>query len=288
MSAIRSLLCIMIAVATVAGCRSGKRVSPSPVELVDSRTAGQQGVESTPESVGTPPIVTPSYAAQPPAVQQDAVQQDAEEPAPFAPVVPEALVSHTTQANHALPAPAAESSVIAPQATSPTLLASPTPPVVPQPDAAQSDASLPAPFSQADNRTAPQRNDSPSIAATRPQARLKISGVIPGRGPVMVAVFNSADNFPDSESAIAKFQLIADQQVVDTTFDIDGTLAFAVFQDIDGNGEITRGKFGIPIEPFAFSNGATVKRKAPSFDEAAVFVAADTSQVVSFHLSNLR
>ena len=124
------------------------------------------------------------------------------------------------------------------------------------------------------------------IPNTKP--RLQISGIIPGRGVVMVAVFNSARGFPDSKSAIATYRLRPDQQVLSMELSVSGTLAFAVYQDLDGNGQITRGKFRVPLEPFAFSNGAKPKRKPPPFADAAVRVSPDASQIVSVRLAKLR
>lgn len=48
----------------------------------------------------------------------------------------------------------------------------------------------------------------------------------------------------------------------------DGIYAFAVFQDLNDNGKLDTKKFGIPVEPFAFSNNALGKFGPPKFSEA--------------------
>lgn len=48
----------------------------------------------------------------------------------------------------------------------------------------------------------------------------------------------------------------------------DGIYAFAVFQDLNDNEKLDTKKFGIPVEPFAFSNNALGKFGPPKFSEA--------------------
>lgn len=50
-----------------------------------------------------------------------------------------------------------------------------------------------------------------------------------------------------------------------------GTYAVAVFQDINGNGQLDRTPLGLPLEPYGFSNEAGRQRR-PSFPAAAVNV----------------
>jgi len=48
----------------------------------------------------------------------------------------------------------------------------------------------------------------------------------------------------------------------------DGFYAMAIFQDLNHNQELDKKKFGIPAEPFAFSNGALRKFSPPFFEQA--------------------
>lgn len=48
----------------------------------------------------------------------------------------------------------------------------------------------------------------------------------------------------------------------------DGFYAMAIFQDLNHNQELDKKKFGIPSEPFAFSNGALRKFSPPFFEQA--------------------
>lgn len=99
-----------------------------------------------------------------------------------------------------------------------------------------------------------------------------IQGVRVGRGPVRVALFTAQDGFPDPQRAIA-FQSLKDEGgrlAIDFTLPRAVPVAVAAYQDLDNNGTLTRGRAGIPVEPFAFSNNASSRRGPPLFSEAAV------------------
>jgi uncharacterized protein (DUF2141 family) len=47
----------------------------------------------------------------------------------------------------------------------------------------------------------------------------------------------------------------------------EGTYAVAVYQDLNQNAQLDSNVFGIPTEPYGFSNNVRPKLRAPSFDE---------------------
>jgi len=47
-----------------------------------------------------------------------------------------------------------------------------------------------------------------------------------------------------------------------------------VVDDANGNGDLDRNLLGIPTESYGFSNGVRPTLRAPTFDEAAIGVAA--------------
>ncbi len=52
----------------------------------------------------------------------------------------------------------------------------------------------------------------------------------------------------------------------------EGEYALAIFQDINDDGKLNRKKFGIPAEPFAFSNDALRKFGPPYFEQAKFMI----------------
>ena len=108
------------------------------------------------------------------------------------------------------------------------------------------------------------------FVATTGQAatvEVDIANVTPGAGDVKIALCESA---LDPETCQRTLSVASSGASVHAAFnDVPpGRYAVAVYQDIDGTGSLRRGKLGIPLEPFGFSNGAGLARR-PSFDQAA-------------------
>jgi len=108
-----------------------------------------------------------------------------------------------------------------------------------------------------------------------------------GQGNVHVALFKDASSFPKNTKSYRGVKLPAETDSVQHTFENVpfGTYAVAVFQDLNGNGELDRNFFGIPSEPYAFSNNPAVKWQEPLFREAA-FVLSQAEMRVSIQLKS--
>lgn len=59
-----------------------------------------------------------------------------------------------------------------------------------------------------------------------------------------------------------------------------GTYAIALFQDLNGNGTLDTGTYGIPTEPTGFSNDAQGVMGPPSFEQCSFTLRNDTTLVV--------
>lgn len=127
---------------------------------------------------------------------------------------------------------------------------------------------------------APQSDSSDSYdrvpPTANPGAKLVIEGVRPERGPVKVAVYTSPNAFPNPSSASQTFDLPSSNPTIETTLMTQGTIAVGVFQDINSDGQLNRNRFGIPTEPFAFSNNASGQRGPPAFEQAAVMLPSES------------
>lgn len=102
------------------------------------------------------------------------------------------------------------------------------------------------------------------------KVRLRITGVRVGRGLVKVALFHQPTSFPDSSAASRTLELDSQQPVLECCIDFSQSLAIAVYQDIDGNGQLTQNRRGIPLEPFGFSNNARGERGPPRYSDACL------------------
>jgi uncharacterized protein (DUF2141 family) len=121
---------------------------------------------------------------------------------------------------------------------------------------------------------APLAVDQASHGASR-KADLLIHNVRVGSGPVRIAVFDSPNTFPDRTAASSSYQLDATSETLQHSLEnLSGeSFAIAVFQDLNDDKELNRGSFGIPSEPYGFSNDARGQMGPPQFDQAAVSVA---------------
>jgi uncharacterized protein (DUF2141 family) len=102
-----------------------------------------------------------------------------------------------------------------------------------------------------------------------------------GQGKVHVALFRDAASFPKNEAACQGAEFPAAGASVRHTFQTVpfGTYAVAVFQDLNGNGKLDCNLFGIPNEPYAFSNNPVVKWQEPTFQEAAFLLDCPATSV---------
>lgn len=108
----------------------------------------------------------------------------------------------------------------------------------------------------------------------RTKITIRVTGLMPKPSTLRVAVFTSSEGFPKPEHSTSTkvVECDADQAEFSLTLPVNHPLAIAVFQDLDGNTIITRNGFGIPTEPYGFSNKARGLLGPPAFQQAIVRV----------------
>lgn len=97
---------------------------------------------------------------------------------------------------------------------------------------------------------------------------ITIENVSPGIGEIFVAVYDHPDSYLNEELAVFKKIIKATDSVQSIGFhDVPtGYYAIAVYQDLNSNGKLDTKTFGIPKEPFGFSNNARGRFGPPKFD----------------------
>ena len=112
---------------------------------------------------------------------------------------------------------------------------------------------------------------------------VEIQNVHVHKGAVYVALFKPGKEFPEGKPLEGK-KVDAIQDVVRTTFSVDpGDYALAIFHDENGNGQMDKKMFGIPKEPYGFSNNFRPKMSAPKFSDCQ-FSVGEGKKVVSIEL----
>lgn len=115
----------------------------------------------------------------------------------------------------------------------------------------------------------------------RVDLRVIIEGSLEAEAPFYFALYDDPDAFESQEDGIHMTVLNhwIDRPSVAFTDLAPGRYVVAVFQDINGNGELDTNILGQPVEPYALSGNATV----PRFEDAAISIDTD-SQSISLEL----
>ncbi|MFN3669745.1 MAG: DUF2141 domain-containing protein [Brevundimonas sp.] len=102
-------------------------------------------------------------------------------------------------------------------------------------------------------------------------------------GMVMVALFDSAAAFDGGSGApVAATAVPASGPAVAIFENLPaGDYAVKAFHDVDGDGEMDSNPFGMPIEPYAFSNNAVGNMGPARWSAASFTVSGETAQTIS-------
>ena len=105
------------------------------------------------------------------------------------------------------------------------------------------------------------------------------------QGKVMIAVYDSAQGWSSGKPArVAQADAAAAEPTAKNVALPPGTYAVRAFQDVDGDGKMGTNPFGMPVEPYGFSNDAKPNMGPPSFDAAAFTVKAGAAaQAIHLH-----
>jgi uncharacterized protein (DUF2141 family) len=100
---------------------------------------------------------------------------------------------------------------------------------------------------------------------------VNITNIKEKQGSLRVAVYNSVKGFPENEPRLAARVLKLTNTDLNVSFkDLSaGRYAVAVMQDQNDNGVLDRNFFGIPSEPYGFSQQPSGKSGQPTFNQAA-------------------
>ena len=91
-----------------------------------------------------------------------------------------------------------------------------------------------------------------------------------GKGTILIALYGSEADFDNDENVVQSAKITVDKVGAYTTRLENlpgGKYVLALFQDVNDNGKLDTNLFGIPKEPYAFSQSPKVKWRAPRYDE---------------------
>jgi len=103
-------------------------------------------------------------------------------------------------------------------------------------------------------------------------------------GAVMVALYDSEAGWSDGAPVrTARIDVAAGQRTV--TFDDlpAGDYGMKAYHDVNGDGTMNSNPFGMPVEPYAFSNNAVGNMGPARWGQARVTVTGAISQTIRIH-----
>jgi uncharacterized protein (DUF2141 family) len=105
---------------------------------------------------------------------------------------------------------------------------------------------------------------------------ITFAGIETTEGAVMGAVFDSEDAYNGKGAPVRQIMVAADKAEVATQLAglKPGRYAVKLFHDIDGDMKMSTNPFGMPTEPFAFSNDAVGNMGPAKWADAAFEVKA--------------
>lgn len=101
-------------------------------------------------------------------------------------------------------------------------------------------------------------------------------------GAVMVALYDSDAAYGASRAvARSRIDVAAGERTATFANLPAGTYAAQAFHDVNGDGEMNKNPFGMPTEPYAFSNNAVGNMGPASWERARFEVSGATAQTIS-------
>ena len=109
---------------------------------------------------------------------------------------------------------------------------------------------------------------------------LEVHGIAQPKGNLYVAIYDSQENFMKTPVAALRVEVKADTLRIPCQGLPPGEYALSLYQDVNGNGRLDTGTFGIPQEPYGFSNNARGTMGPPSYRQCLFALREDTVMVV--------
>lgn len=110
---------------------------------------------------------------------------------------------------------------------------------------------------------------------------IRFEGIETPTGQIMLSVFDNAAAHDQGGKPLRAAIVPVEGAAVTARFEglAPGDYAVKAFHDVDGDGKMATIPFGMPLEPFAFSNNAKAEGGPPRWEAASFAVAAGDNVV---------
>lgn len=109
--------------------------------------------------------------------------------------------------------------------------------------------------------------------ADRAQVRIELLGVRSAKGDLVITVYGDRpEDFLAKGTKLAKLKLRPREGTVKGCLDLPqaGVFALTAFHDEDGDGRLSRGMIGLPVEGYGFPHDPRLLFGPPRFDAVAI------------------
>ena len=103
-------------------------------------------------------------------------------------------------------------------------------------------------------------------------------------GQIMLALFDSQAAYDSGAAPVRAIAIPVTGDTATATIPdvLPGRYGFKILHDVNGDGTMNTNPFGMPIEPFAFSNNAVGNMGPAKWEAAAFEIAGPTVQTITF------
>lgn len=103
-------------------------------------------------------------------------------------------------------------------------------------------------------------------------------------GQIMLALFDSKQAYDSGAAPVRAVAVTVTGETATATIPNvpAGRYGFKILHDVNGDGTMNTNPFGMPIEPFAFSNNAVGNMGPATWEAAAFEIAGPTVQTITF------
>lgn len=128
--------------------------------------------------------------------------------------------------------------------------------------------------------------EAPEPAQTNEAGQLTVTltGLDPTTGAVMIGVFAGEDDY-ENGTGVAGARVDVTGTTATTTIEglAPGAYGLKMYHDVNGNGEMDTNPFGMPTEPYAFSNNAKGRFGPAKWDKASFeIIAGENTHDIEF------
>ncbi|HLK98913.1 MAG TPA: DUF2141 domain-containing protein [Hymenobacter sp.] len=116
--------------------------------------------------------------------------------------------------------------------------------------------------------------------------KVEIQNVRVLEGTVHIALYRPGKDFPEGKPLEGKRVDVVSKSVQMTFLVEPGDYAVAVYHDENGNGKMDKRMFGIPREPYGFSNNFKPVISAPKFSDCR-FSVGESGKVITIKLTGV-